>query len=260
MIRKMLVVAAAVAMPATVLAGVTGAGIASAKAGPAETGSVPLTGTVAFAAPGISAPGTITNKTAETTTATITPSGFGGTKAIKTKIVSATSACWATLPVYSKTSPVGGTLAAGAASSCDVGGASAAGDPTIVAADVKTAIKDKYYYDSALSFVSGSTISDLTTALAGGLKVENNGNKGVFTLSPGGATAVDPGGVCGADAGFQLVGTDGFVGATNATIYVCLSGDTGPGTTGSFVTDLVGGSATIATALVGGDSAIVYSA
>ena len=51
MIRKMLVIAAAVAMPATAMAGITavgGAGIASAKALPPQAVTCTLSGTIAF--------------------------------------------------------------------------------------------------------------------------------------------------------------------------------------------------------------------
>ncbi len=258
MIRKMLVVAAAVAMPAALLAGVTGSSVASAKALPPETGTCSISGAVTFAAPGITTAGAITNKTSEKSSSEITPSGFCGVKPIKTKIPSATTECWATLPVYSKTMPVGGTLAAGAASSCDVGGTSAAGDATISATTVKTAIKDQYYYDSAGSFISGG-VSSIVSALSAGVKVTNDGTSGLITVTS--ASSVLPGGVCGAsDAGFQINGTTNFVGAGNAVIDVCLSDDAGTGTTHNFVADLLGGSATITSAIIGGDASITYSA
>jgi hypothetical protein len=260
MIRKMLVIAAAVAMPISAIAAVTTAGVAGAAAKPApQTGAFPITGAVTFAAPGLSAAGSITSKTVEDSSSSITPSGFGGTKAIKSKIPSNTTPCWSTLPVYNKTSPVGGTLASGAASACDVGGASAAGDPTIVATDVKTAIKDQYSYDSAASFAGSGTTAIVAALNAKPIKLSNNGNSSVLTVTD--ANSVLPGGDCGAGVvGFEINGTTTFTGASNVTIRICLTDDTGPSTTDNFFTDLLGTTATIATATIGGLSQVEYSA
>ena len=97
MIRKMFVIAAAVAMPAAAVAGVSaigGAGIASAKALPPVPTTCALTGTVTFAKPGLSYNGSITNKTTSMSKTAITPGGsVCGVKAIKSKIISATSVC-----------------------------------------------------------------------------------------------------------------------------------------------------------------------
>jgi hypothetical protein len=245
MIRKMLVVAAAVAMPAAMLAGVTGVGVASATALPPTNQTCSISGAVTFAKPGISANGTITNKTSESSASTITPTGGCGTKAIKEKIPTATSACWTVLPTAF---PLNGTLATGAAASCS--------SPTKLA----TALKDKYYYNSSASFITGG-LTSIVSALSAGINVTNNGTKGKITVT--GATAVLPGGVCGAsDAGFDILGTTNFVGAAgHAEVRVCLSGDSGTLTTGSFVPDLTGGNPAIfiTAAAIGGSAEIIYS-
>ena len=260
MIRKMLVIAAAVAMPATVLAGISGAGTASATKPAPQLGSCVITGSVTFATPGISAGGAITSKTTESSQSKTTPSagGFCGTSSIVSKIPTATTACWATLPVYSKTTPVGGTLASGAPSTCDVGGTSSSSDATISATTVKVALKDKYYYDTSGVFLSGGTGSIAAALTAKPIKLTNNTN--VSKLAVTTVTRVLPGGVCAGDAGFQINGTDTFAGAGHVVIKICLSDDSGPSTTHNFVTDLLGPTATIATATIGGASDITYSA
>jgi len=252
MIRKMLVIAAAVAMPAATMAGITavaGSGIASAKALPPITGTCSLAGTVTFAKPGLTGKGYVINKTVEDTATAITPTGGAqcGAKAIKSKIPAATTACWATLPVYNKTNPVGGVLAAGAASSCDIGGSSAQGDANINATDVKTAIKDKYYYDTVGSLANGP--ADILTALAGGVKTKDNGTN--IVLMPTAAAQVLPGGACGAsEAGFSVSGTvtGGSPAVSSFTMDICLGTDSGTGTTGNFLADVAVGTSTIAVA------------
>ncbi len=91
MIRKLLVIAAAVAVPTATMAGVTaitGAGIAAA----AKPAPVPVTcslsGTVTFNKPGLYPTGSITKMTTATTKTAITPGGASacGTKTIKSAI------------------------------------------------------------------------------------------------------------------------------------------------------------------------------
>jgi hypothetical protein len=255
MIRKLLVVAAAVAMPAATMAGVTavtGAGIAAA----AKPAPVPVTcslsGTVTFNKPGLSPTGSITKKTTATTKTAVTPGGASacGTKAIKSKIPSATTACWSTLPTYTdKLTYTGGVLASGAAAACDVGGSSAVGDANLNAKTIKTAIKDQYYYDTVGSLLSGP--ADILTALAAGVKTQDNGNN--IVLVPSAASSILPGGACGAsEVGFAISGsvTGGLGVLTAFSMNICLGGDTGPGTTNAFFADLTGGTATIASALL----------
>lgn len=244
MIRKMLVIAAAVAMPAAALAGVTGAGVASAAKSAPTNQTCSLTGSVTFAAPGVSAAGTITNKTVEKSSALVTPSGGCGTKGIKEKIPTTTSSCWTVLPTAY---PLNGTLDPAAPTSCS--------SPT----SLKTALKDKYYYDSSGGFISGG-VTSIVAAFSAGIKVTNNGTAGLIT--PTSASAIYPAGICGAsDAGFQILGTTNFVGAAgHAEVDVCLSNDTGTNTTGSFITDLFAPTAVITAATIGGSSQIIYTA
>jgi hypothetical protein len=247
-------------MPAAGLAMVTGSGIASAKTPPPLlTGTCPTSGLVTFAAPGLSPSGAITNKPSEKSVATDTPtSGFCGTGAIKAKIVSATSPCWATLPVYSKTAPTGGILADGASSACDVNGDTAQGDDSISATDVKTAIKDQNYYDTTGSFASSGTSSIVAALNAKPVKLLNNGNKGLLTVT-GAAEVI--GGDCGSAVGFDITGTSGFVGANNVSVLICLTTDTHPdGSIGASVLGDFASGATVSTATIGGNSGITYSA
>jgi len=261
MIRKMLVIAVAVAVPTSVLAATTGPGVAAATKLAPTPGACAITGAVTFAVPGISGPGSITTKTVVSSTSVITPAtgSLCGIKVIKSKIPTTTSPCWSVLPVYSKTAPVGGTLAPGAASACDVGGATAATDAVLNGTDIKKAIKSKYFYNSAGAFIAAGTTSIVAALTAKPIKLYNNGNASPLTLS--GATSQLPGGACGAYAGFQITGTTTFVGAGHVVIDICLASDSGTATTGVFVTDLLGGTATIATGVIGGAaSSITYSA
>ena len=240
MIRKMLVVAAAVAMPAAAMAGVSaigGAGIASAKALPPVPTTCTLTGTVTFAKPGLSYNGTLTNKTVETTKTAITPSGLCGTKAIKSKINSTPSPC-ATDP-----SPA----------------------PACGLASAKTLAKDPYFYDTASSLAT-SGVSQIVTSLGGGIPAVNNGTKVTLQVTAPGTSSILPGGACGSDIGFHLSGavTNGGANVSSYVLNICLTGDSGTGTTGGFFADYLaaaGGNTgvTIATATLGAASSLTFS-
>jgi len=240
MIRKMLVLAAAVAMPAAAMAGVTavsGAGIATAKALPPVTGTCTLTGTVTFAKPGLSYNGSLTNKTVETSKTAITPSGICGTKAIKNKINSATSVC-ATDP-----SPA----------------------PACGLASAKTLAKDPYFYDTASSLATAG-VANIVSSLSGGIPAVDNGTKVTLQVTSGGTSSVLPGGACGSTVGFHLTGavTNGGANVSSYDLTICLVTDTGTGTTGAFFPDYLsaaGGSTvpTIASAGLGAGSQLVFS-
>ncbi len=265
MIRKLLVLAAAVAMPAAAMAGVTavtGSGIAWAKAGTPEAISCTLSGTVTFAKPGLSYNGSLTNKSVEDTKTDITPAASAGcsTKAIKNTIVSTTSPCWVTPPVIVGKTVTPGVPEAGAAPECTI-------------APAKTGIKDPDYYDTASSLASAG-VSEIAASLSAGIATEDNGNKVVLEVTSGGTSSVLPGGACGSTVGFQLTGAVDTTSATPFTIggsdasydlIICLSTDTGPGTTGSFFADYLsaaGGSTvpTLATAGLGSASNLSISA
>ena len=127
----------------------------------------------------------------------------------------------------------------------------------MVAADVKTAIKDQFYYDTSASFATSGTSSIVAALNAKPIKVSDNGNNSTVTVTS--ASSVLPGGACAADVGFQINGTVTLTGITHVTVLVCLTTDTGPNTTGSFLTDILGSTATIATATVGGSSNITFA-
>ncbi len=279
MIRKLLVIAAAVAMPATAMAGVSaigGSSIAGAAAKVYTTSACSLSGSVTFPAPGESVPGTVTNKTAEKSVAAttmgplISGTGLGcGTAGITAKISAPTSECWATLPVYvSKYDYTGGTLNSGTPSACDIGDGAAAGDTGLNATDVKDAAKDQYYYDDAAGYVSTTppTVEqDIVNSLgAKGLKAEDNGNKVVLNVGDTGADTVSSvaGGACGTAVGFELTGDTSVTGLTYE-VLLCLTTDTG-GTSGIFATDIIDEVAgipegTISAAAVGGNSALSFT-
>jgi hypothetical protein len=240
MIRKMLVFAAAVAMPAAAMAGVTavaGGGIASAKALPPVTGSCGLTGSVTFAKPGLSFNGSLTNKSTETSKSAITPGGgICGTKGIKNNIVSGTSPCATTTPKA----------------------------PECTLAPAKTLAKDPNFYDTASSLATAG-VSNIVTSLSGGIPAVNNGTKVTLQVTAPNTSAILPGGVCGTTVGFHLSGavTNGGA-AGHYVLNICLIGDTGTSTTGAFFTDYAaaaGGNTaiTIAKATIASPSSLTYS-
>src|ERR1700728_3899104 len=104
MIRKILVVTAAFAIPVAALTAVTTvatSGVAFAKGGPPEAMTCAQTGSVTFAKPGLTYPGTLTKKATSEAKAVVSGAGDAapcGTKAIKLKIVSPTTACSAPSP------------------------------------------------------------------------------------------------------------------------------------------------------------------
>ena len=263
MIRKMLVIAAAVVMPAASIAGISavaGSGIASAKGLPITAGSYScaLTGSVTFPKPGLSRPGVVTNKLTETTKAAITPSGDCGTKTIKNNIVTAT------------------TLCLGNSSASNPADALACSDP----ANASNMLKGKNRsYGNASSFLTAgpSLVNNLTTA---GIKAVLLGNKvnlhvgsstqtvgiwdGVSTatslnpLVPGSFGALE----CSGAAGFQLTGTTDHAGLTYV-LDLCMPTDTGTGS-GLFFADLVndiltGGNVSILTAGIGGTAHLAFT-
>jgi hypothetical protein len=98
-------------------------------------------------------------------------------------------------------------------------------------------------------------VSDLQAALAA-KPLKTTVDNVAVVLAYGTASQVNPGGVCGSDVGFYLTGNAQVKGLTVATYTgtVCLSGDTGTGTTGNFFNDLTSPTTIIATAMVGGSS------
>ena len=244
MIRKLVVVAAAVAMPAAIMAGVsatTGAGIASAKALPPVAVTCNLTDTVTFAKPGLSYNGTLTNKTSEKSkSATSASPGNPAacpTKGIKNNITSTTSSC-ATDP-----SPA----------------------PACALASAKTLAKDPYFYDTASSLATAG-VSNIVSSLSPGVATTDNGTKVVLAVTTGGTSSILPGGACGSTVGFHLSGAVNLAagGSTGLsyTLNICLTSDTGTGTSGTFFTDYAaaaGGNTGITIASATGSSTLVIS-
>ena len=241
MIRKLLVVAAAVAMPAAALAAVTTVGT-SGVAGAAKvykTQTCAITGGVTFAPPGLSYLGTIGKKTTTTVTASSTFTGTGcGPKATPTtstlalKITSAATDC--------KTAPT----------------------PVPPGCTALETSKDFYLFDTASSF-AGSGVSSIVASLSKGIKLIDNGNvvKGVVTT---GGTSLVVAGVCGTgNAGFQLTGSTNVTGLSY-DVLLCITSDTGPGTSGQLGADAIAASGgnegiTIATGGFGAPSALTFT-
>jgi hypothetical protein len=203
MIRKILVFAAAIAMPVSVIA-VTGAVAGAAKVvtppDPAITCTV--ASTVSFAAPGLSQAGSIT--TAKTTVSTTTPTVFG--------TVPAGAAC------------AGG----GTANTITTKGTKCAKKGTQPASNPACA-PGFYGYDSWANFSTGGTAS-----VQKSLKKLNYTINGIaYQTKTTAAAQVLPGGACGANSvGFQLTGTvkkpKQDKGQTS-TLTACLGSITGTG-------------------------------
>ncbi|HUA96372.1 MAG TPA: hypothetical protein VMB82_12705, partial [Acidimicrobiales bacterium] len=162
MIRKLLVIAAAVAMPATMLAGVTaisGPSIATAKAYPPVTETCAETGTVKFNKPGLSYDGNYTNKTTSTTQAEVVPAATDpscSVKPIKQKITVANDTCASTesTPGDPSTSTVG---------ACQT--------------EPGKFLTTKPYYDNTSGDFESAGGSDLASALVNGINTSDNGTK-----------------------------------------------------------------------------------
>jgi hypothetical protein len=239
MFKKIMMVAAAVAMPVAAVTAVTavaGPGIAGAKALPPIAETCSQSGAVAFAKPGLSYGGTVTNKTVETTDADITAAATQSScsiKEIKLKITAATDAC------------------TNSVASCN-------------ARTAKEVTKDPYYYDTALSYVLDGT-DNLATALANGIATKDNGT--AVTLEYGNSTAIAAGHQCGSAVGFLITGNVNTASGPTGLTYadtICITGDTpGANTTDNFANDLQsaagGGDPVIATAIIGGASQLVIS-
>ncbi len=242
MIKRLLLVIAALAMSVGTAAAVSIAGpsVAGAAAPPPTTISCTVTGAVTFASPGLSAGGALTANGSVTTksTTTATGTGCGGTPSSET-IASTTTPCPQT------------------------NGVPNSGDPSACLASktkdgvVTYAIAQKpNYYDTDNSYAS-SGLTDLETALQAKPPKATVDSIPVV-LAYGSASEVGGGGVCGSDVGFDITGNAQIKGATVGTYtdIVCISGDSGSGTTGNFAADLFSSTAVIQSATVGGDSSL----
>lgn len=224
MIRKMLMVAAAIAMPVGMTAAgvVITSGVAGAKAPVVAPTTCAVTGTVTFPAPGLSKIGSVGASSKSTTSSSTTASGgCTGTSLVTIKSKS-------TVKCKSQ--------------------------PTTAPCTGKTG----FVYDTEGGFAT--SVPALAKAVKKGLVVVDNAVSLTLVPTPGtGVAEILPGGTCGGDVGFLLTGT--VKKATDTfSANICLTTDTGPGTSGSFLGDLISGAGTIATASIGGpDSSIVIN-
>lgn len=223
MIRKILLIGAALAIPTSALAaGAVGAGVAGAGGTPPTPLNCSAAGTVTFAAPGLTYDGTATfAKTSSTTTSGTTFAGSGCGSGGST----------APLTISSKNTKCTG-----------------AGAPVPAC----TGVKKQLEYDSAAGY-AGTGSSTLLAALK---KVTLNVNGIAFAGQGKTASSVSPGGACGAEAGFAVSGKVKAKGYTYKTfaLTVCLGTDTGSGAdfTGDFTTDFL-------TEYLGHDTAITIT-
>jgi len=241
MIRKLLVFAAAVAMPAAALAAVStvgSAGVAGAAGKTYDSQTCAISGSVTFATPGLSYNGSLSKKSTSTADSAATSTGTGcgnkttGTSTLKNKIVSPSTNCNTATP------PLPGACA---------------GETS----------KEFYAYDNSSSLASSGTSSIVTSLGPKGINIYDNGNKVNGQVTTDGTSAVDPGGACGTNVGFQLQGNTNVSGLTY-DLLLCITGDTGTDTTGSFYNDYIDSSEgdaaiVIATGVFGGSSGLSFT-
>ncbi len=221
MIRKMLLVAAAIAMPVGVVAITGGTAGAGSPTPPDPAVTCTVSATVTFAPPGISKPGSIT--TSKTTTSSTSTTTFGGTgctgSAPANTITSKATKCSKKTPGMPSSNPA-----------CTPG---------------------NYGYDSWANFTGGGTAS-LQKSLK---KLSFTVNSIAYSTKTTGASTILPGGLCGgSEAGFQLVGTvkgpKQDKGQT-ATLNACFGAITGTGLTSStFVGAAIDQNGTVATTAI----------
>ncbi len=227
---------------AVITSGIVGGNSSLTVVFPSE--SCPVTGSVTFAAPGLSAGGALTSAATATTKSSTTATGTGCSGvASSLNIASATTPCPQTSGV-----PNAGDPAACLASKTSHG-------VTTYAIGSKP-----NYYDTDGSYAT-SGLTNLEAALQAKPPKTTVDNVAV-TLAYGSASEVIPGGACGAsDVGFDVSGNAQVKGLTVGTYtdIVCLSGDAGTGTSGDFLTDLGSSTAVISSATIGGDSSLTVS-
>ena len=236
MIRKMLVIAAAVAMPATALAGVS----AVAASGNAFAGkplvvahiTCNISGSIAFGGGGITENGDASADKASTTTVTLSGTGTGCQAAPLTSFITQKSTKCKGLTLV-PLPPSAGAFAGLTPGFTQFPGC------------VPLAAKKYTLSNSAWGFLSGTdshgvpqnTLAGIAKALHKGVTYYDNNVKILLTVS--GVNAIQPSGACGSGIGFALNGTVKKSPADTWTINLCLTGDSGSGTSNSFLGDLV---------------------
>jgi hypothetical protein len=248
MIRKMITIAAAIAIPVsaiTALGAAVGTGVASARALPPTSITCAESGTVLLPKPGLSNGGTLTSKASETTKVSLTGSGTGcSTKAVKPKIVTATTPCPQT----------GGVPNPGDPAACEASTSKTSHGVTTVTYAIA---RDPNYYDDAGGYAAAAS-SGVGSTLP--LETEDNGTKVWLEFGSSSSSST-----CGSNEGFTLSGNVDNSTQTAAigtyTDNICVTSDAGPNTTGNFGVDLiddVGGppnnQSTITELILGGDA------
>jgi len=222
MLRKMLLIASAIAIPLGAI-GVT-AVTSVAQSGTAGATALAITckatsGTVDFATPGLSSNGSFESASTSTTTSTTVKYGCGsaGTgKENPINITTPSTACTGT------NTPVTG---------CTSG---------------------QYNYDSVGGFASSATT---LWSEVGTLKIKVGATSYTETLTSSSAALTCASGEAGFNLKGKLTAPAAHAGET-MKLTACLGSDTGPGTTGNFVADLGAPGVTIATAALATDTKV----
>jgi hypothetical protein len=244
MIRKMLVIAAAAALPATAFAGVTIAdsGIAGAAAPVVAPATCVISGSVTFGTSGISEGGTIDLNKTSTSVTNLSGTGTNcQATPLITNITQKSAKCKDTTMVALP--PSAGALAGLLPGFTTTQLPPAA--PGVTLPGCATLKSKNYQSNSAWGFLSGinvkglpvSTTAGIQGALKKGVAYVDNGVP--LTLSVSSVTSIAPPGACGSEAGFQLGGTVKKASTHTWALTLCLGGDTGPGTTNAFLGDLL---------------------
>jgi len=259
MIRKMLVVAGAVALTATAFTAIASVSDSS-TAGAVKTyttQSCAGTGSVTFVAPGLSYGGTLGKKSIVKSISSVTATGTGcgsgasGATTLTNKLPTSATQCNPAAANYVAPIP----------------------PATLPDACLAWTAKLPYAYSNANNLASAGVSTIVTALQAKPPKAYDNGNKVALvigdacgaTYPAGPCSGVTQGtesvvlGACGSTIGFHLFGPTAVAGLTY-DLLICLVSDTGPATTGAFFADYLGAAGntvpglTIATATIGGNS------
>jgi hypothetical protein len=216
--RKILMGVLAIALPIGTMSVVSSSAFAGKpKPLPDPARNCTLSGTVNFAAPGLSKNGT-TDTSTKTSSVTTSGTNFGGS-------------CTGSIPTQTITSKSAKCTGAGTSNTGPNPGCS---------------VKHTYNYDGESTFASPTTLGTITKSLK---KVNFTINGVSYQTKTTGAQDL----ACGAEVGFKISGQvkkPKQDKAQTSTVDVCLGSDTGPGTTGNFLSDLGSGTGTIATAQI----------
>jgi hypothetical protein len=246
MMRKLLIIAAAVAMPASALAAVTAvgsSGVAGAAGKTYTSMSCTVTGTVTFAKPGLSYDGSLSAASVSKAKSSATATGTACGKKTTTDPSGTVNTTKDTITTPS--------------TNCNT----SSSPPPVCSKETATKF---YAYDTASSLASSGVSSIVSSLGPTGIKLVDNYNAVTGDVTESGTSAIDPGGACGAaNVGFELQGNTNI---TNLTynLVLCIVGDTGTNTTGSFYTDYLDASGgdtliTIATGSFSGNSELSFT-